>query len=112
MKRSSQVAVLLAGVTAAGGAGYAMMAPDDCAKQERPGVSSDQTATRCTTGRSSSHTYYSHGQSSFFGSDDSSRHSSSSSSSSSSGSHASLGGGGPSFGGFGGTGHAFHSSGS
>lgn len=103
MKRSSQVALLLAGVTAAGGAGYAMMAPDDCANQERAGLTApDQNASRCSSSSSHGRSYYSHGSGSNFGSSDaSSGHGSSSSSSQ----HGSFGGG-TAWGGFGGTGHA------
>jgi hypothetical protein len=116
MKRSSQVALLLAGVTAAGASAYAMMSPDDCATQERPATvapgAANQPQTRCSTSRRSSNSshYYGSNHSSIWGSDVNSH---SSSSSSSSTSHASLGGG-TSSGGFGSIGHAFssHSSGS
>lgn len=109
MKRSSQVALLLAGVTTAGGAGYAMMAPNDCATQERPAAvapgTTDQQRANCSTSSRSSHSSHSYGSNRGVSDDHASSHGSSSSS------HASLGGG-TSWGGFGGTGHSFHSSGS
>jgi hypothetical protein len=116
MKRSSQVALLLAGVTTAGATGYAMMSPNDCATPERPATVApgavNQSQSPCSTSSRSSNSSHSYGSNRSYsgGSDDrSGSHGSSSSST-----HTSLGGGGTSWGGFGGIGHAFssHSSGS
>jgi hypothetical protein len=112
MKRSSQVALLLAGVTAAGASAYAMMSPDDCTTLERPASvapgGANQPQSRCSTSSRSSNSSHSYGSnhSGIWGSDVNSH---SGSSSSSSTSHASLGGGGTSWGGFGSTGHSFSS---
>ncbi|HEY4141212.1 MAG TPA: hypothetical protein VGM57_07360 [Pseudolabrys sp.] len=106
MKRSSQVVLLLAGVTTAGASGYALMSPNDCGTPERPAtVAVNQPQSRCSTSNRSYNSWHS------YGSNRSSEGSSSHSSSSSSSTHASLGGG-TSWGGFGSIGHAFHSSGS
>jgi hypothetical protein len=112
MKRSSQVALLLAGVTTAGASAYALITPDDCARQERPATvapgSPNQPQQRCSTSSRSSSSYHSYGSGRSAGLDErSGAHGSSSSLT-----HASLGGGGTSWGGFGSIGHAFSSSGS
>jgi hypothetical protein len=114
MKRSSQIVLLLAGVTTAGASSYALMSPSDCGTPERPATVApgavNQPQSRCSTSSrsSSSSHYYGSSRSNNAGSDDlSGRHGSSSASIS----HASLGGG-TSWGGFGSIGHAFSSSGS
>jgi hypothetical protein len=110
MKRSSQVGLLLAGVTAAGVSAYSMMGPDDCNTQERPATVAgvpNQQQSGCSSSSRSSNSSHSSGRSSSSSNDHASSHSSSSSST-----HASLGGSGTSWGGFGSIGHAFSSSGS
>jgi hypothetical protein len=105
-KRSSHVALLLAGTVAVGGGAYALMPSENCAPSQ-PGMAAPSTAGCSPRGSSSSggHGYFggSSSRSNFYGGDSSSSRSGTGAASSEAGS------GGVTRGGFGSFAHAFTS---